>query len=696
MKRFGKIVVKNKVLIMIVALLLLIPSAIGYIGTDINYDILVYMPDDIETMKGEKSLSEDFDMGAFSIVAVDNMSSKDMIKLEKKFLKIKGVNTAISANDLIGTTIPLEMLPDDVVSSFHKDGTDLMLVKFDDSTIAVNAVKQMRTVVKDNVKIGGMSASNLDTSILCDQELPLYVLIAVACCLLVLTISLDSYLVPFLLLANIGIAIIYNLGSNIMFGQISYITKAIAAVLQLGVTTDFSIFLYHKYERAKQQYSDKNEAMAFAINETLISVTGSSLTTIAGFLALCTMQLTIGKDIGLVMAKGVFLGVICTVTIFPSVLLLFDKWLTKTQHKPLVPQFKAVQGIVTKHYKVILLIGLVLVLPAVYGNNNVKSYYNITATLPQTLDSAVANNEVKDKFDMVASQVILVDKDMTNEDMTNMCDEIKSLKNINMVLAPSQLSDLNIPEDEIPSSIKKIYESDKYKMIFVNSTDEIATDALNKQISKIHKIVKSYDKTALLAGEGPAMSDMVSIAATDFSNVSVASIAAVFIIMIFVLKSGSLPVLLVAGIELAIFINMAVAFYTNTTLPFIASIVIGTIQLGATIDYAILLTTKFLERRRLGMNKIDAMKIALDHSVNSIFVSACCFFAATYGVGLVSKLSLIGSLCTLMSRGAIISMIIAIFLIPSILLVFDKLICKTTKGMKNLPEYKGEIQNEEN
>ena len=556
-----------------------------------------------------------------------------------------------------------------------------MLVTFKDSTIAIDAITQMREITSEEVvKIGGMSASTLDTSIVADSEIITYVIVAVILVLIVLMASLDSYVVPFLLLGNIGLAILYNMGSNIFLGQISYITKAIAAVLQLGVTTDFSIFLYHKYEQAKTRVKTNNEAMTLAIGDTLVSIAGSSLTTIAGFLALCTMQLTLGSDIGIVMAKGVFIGVLSTVTIFPAFLLVFDKLVFKTKHKPIIPSFNVIKNFVIKHYKIILLVALVIAYPAYYGNAHVKSYYNLTKDLPQDLKSCVANSELSDEFDLVASQVILVDKGIKDNDLNKMVDEIENVESVNLVLSPSQLSDLAIPDEMIPDDVK---------MIFVNSTEEIATNKLNKVIDKIDHIIKKYDKNAIMAGEGPCMKDLVNIADEDFRNVSIASIGIIFIIMLFVLKSISLPVLLVSGIELAIFINMAISYYTGDVLPFVASIVIGTIQLGATIDYAILLTTKYLENRKNGIDKIKAMDNAISNSAGSIFVSGMSFFAATFGVGMISKLNMIASLCNLMSRGALISMFIVICVIPAILLVFDKVIIHTSIGFKQLKN-KGE------
>lgn len=683
-KRIGSFVVKYRIGVVILSLLLLIPSIFGYLETRVNYDILVYLPEDIETMRGQKILEDDFEMGSFAICCVDNMQPKDILKLEETFKNIEGVNKVISANDLIGTTIPIEMLPDEILDNFKKDESQLMLVTFSDSTIAIEAIKEMRDLTDIDVKIGGMSASTLDTSVIADSEIMIYVIVAVALVLLILMLSLDSYIIPILLLGNIGIAILYNMGTNYFLGEISYITKAIAAVLQLGVTTDFSIFLYHKYKRAKEEKETKELAMIEAVGDTLVSVAGSSLTTVAGFLALCTMQLTLGNDIGIVMAKGVVLGVITTITVFPAFLLVCDKWIEKTYHKVWLPVFKSVKGFVLKYYKVILVIAILIVYPVYYGNNHIKQYYNLTKDLPQDLESCIANSQLKDKFNIVSPEVILIDKNMKNNKMNEMVDKIQSLKGVDLVLSPSELSSLGIPDEMMSDELKSIFESSQYKIIFINSLYEVASEELNHQIEEVNKIVKSYDKDALLAGEGPCMKDLVHIADLDFQSVNTMSIVVIFIIMTFVLKSISLPILLVAAIELAVFINMAIGYYTGDVVPFVASIVIGTIQLGATIDYAILLTTKYLEQRKYGETKQDAMAFAIDQSMSSIVVSAFSLFAATFGVGMISKLNMIASLCTLLSRGTLISMIIVVCVIPTLLLTFDSFILKTSIGFKQV------------
>ena len=684
MKKFSNFICKHKTLVLIISFILLIPSLIGIYKTKINYDILVYLPSDIETIKGQNILTDDFNIGAFSVSTIKNMNADDVLKMEEKIKKVDGVNEVVSLYDAIGTTIPIEMLPDEITEKVSKSDETLLLITFKDGTSdesTLNAIKEIKSITKGYAKIGGMSAMVLDTMNLSDKEVATYIVIAVILCIIVLTISLDSYLTPILLLLNIGIAILYNMGTNIILGDISYITKAISVVLQLGVTTDFSIFLYHKYENAKKHTKDKNKAMESAINETVTSVIGSSLTTIAGFLALCTMTLTLGKDIGLVMAKGVMFGVICVITIFPCMLLCFDKVIEKTTHKVILPEFNGIKTFIIKHYKVIFVIFLILLIPAWYSQKNTKVYYNLEKTLPDTLESSIANNNLKDKYNIVSTEMILVDKNLSNDEISEMSDEIKKLKGIDFVVSYANFKDIGLPLDMIDNNIKNMLESDKYKMVIVNSLYENATDELNNQISDLNKIVKKYDSKAIVAGEGPLMKDLVEISDTDFNNVTYASIVIIFVLMLIVLKSVSLPVLLISVIEFAIFINMGIPYFTNQTIPFISSIVIGTIQLGATIDYAILMTTKYLEERKT-KDKFSAIRASLDASVNSIIVSGMCFFAATIGVGVYSNLEMIGSLCTLISRGALISMATVIMVLPSVLLIFDKLIYKTTMGFK--------------
>lgn len=688
MEKFGQFICKHKVAILIISLLLLIPSIIGYKAIRVNYDILVYLPDNIETIKGENILADDFDMGAFSVVILENMQSKDIIELEKQFREVGNVEKVVGLTDIIGTDVPLEMLPDEIKDKLYKDNTTPVLVTFKDGIsedTTMETVEKLREISNENCKISGMTATVLDTRNLSDSEVIIYVMIAVALCLIILQLALDSYLAPVLMLLNIGMAVLYNMGTNAFLGQTSYITKAISAVLQLGVTMDFAIFLYHSYKAEKEKVSNNDEAMATAIAKTLVSVLGSSLTTIAGFLALCSMNLTLGKDIGLVMAKGVLIGVITAVTTLPAMLLVFDKWVEKTKHKEILPRFEKVKNFNLKHYKAILVAFIVILPFAVYGYTHTENYYNLSKSLPDTLNSIQANNELKDKFDMVSTELLLVDKNMPDYKLNEMLDKIESLDGIEWTLSYSKISkEVNIPKEMLPEDITSIFESDKYQMVIINSKYEIATNELNSQIEEVNKIIKEYDDTAILAGEGPLMKDLVEISDHDFNSVNTVSIAIILVIMVFVLKSVSLPIILIAAIEFAIFINMGIPAYTGTVIPFIASIVIGTIQLGATIDYAILITTKYKTARIEGKDKHQAIDEALGTSIQSIIVSALCFFGATFGVGMYSKIEMIGSLCSLMARGAIISMVTVLTVLPAFLIVFDKIICKTTANMRRL------------
>ena len=685
MKKFSNFVVKNKKIIFIISLLLLIPSIIGLLATKTNYDILVYLPSDIETLRGQNILKDDFKMGAFSVSLVDNdVSDKELIALENEIRKIECVNDVVSINDITGTTIPLEILPQNLLNKVTSNDSKLLLITFKTGTSdeeTANGVKVIKEISK-NIKVGGMSAMSLDMRRLVESQTFTYVLLAVLCCLTVLMISLDSYIVPLLLLANIGISILFNMGTNVFLGEISYITKAIAAVLQLGVTTDFSIFLYHKYEAAKKNKKTNDEAMKEAINETMTSVIGSSLTTIAGFLALCSMKFGLGKDIGIVMAKGVVFGVITVLTVYPSILLLFDKFIQKTKHKPIIPKFRFIKPIITKGYKWIFIIFLIILIPAYLSQRKTEVYYNLDKSIPENYDYSIVSKKLKDEYGLITQSIVLIDSNMDSKDINSMIDEINEIDGIDNVISSNLLTKYGISSTVIPSKIRKVLEADNYKLILINSNYELATDELNSQIKEINKIIKKYDSKAILAGEGPLMNDLVEITAIDLKNVNYVSIGVIFLIMFFVLRSISLPILLVTSIEFAIFINMGIPYWNGTSIPFVSSIVIGTIQLGATIDYAILLTTKYLEERKRGKNKINGVEEALESSVSSIFVSAMCFFGATFGVFMVSKIDMISSLCLLMARGAIISMLVVMFIVPSVLLVFDKLIIKTTLGFK--------------
>ena len=682
MKKIADNICKHKTLVLIITSILFLLSLIGTYLTKINYDILVYLPSDIETVKGQNILTEDFNMGSYAFVLTDNMSSKDILQLEENIKNIEGVNEVVSVYDLVGTTIPVDMLPNEITSKLSKDNTDLIMVTLNDSTSSLttmNAISELRKLSNGKTKVSGMSSMVLDTKELSDKEIAIYVVIAVFLCLLILELSLNSYVIPVILLANIGISIMINLGTNIIFGEISYITKALVAVLQLGVTTDFSIFLYHSYEKEKELSKNKEEAMSKAITETFTSVLGSSLTTIAGFLVLCTMSLTLGKDLGLVMAKGVLIGVISAITLFPCLILTFDKLIEKTHHKELVLNFDKLNNFVIKHNKVILVIFVLLAIPLYLANSKVEVYYKLDQSLPETLESIQGNNILKEKFNIVSPEIILMDKDIKNDDINKMIDEIKEVEGIDFVLSSSNLSNLGITNEMLPGKLNNIIESENYQLLLVNSTYDIATDELNNQVDVVNKIIKKYDKNSILAGEGPLMKDLVNTSDTDFNNVNYSSMICILLIMFVVLKSLSLPFLLILTIEFAIITNMSVSYFSGTVLPFVAPIVLGTIQLGATIDYAILMTTNYIKRRKDGMDKNKAMKETLGFCNNSIIVSGMCFFAATFGVGVYSKLEMVASLCTLISRGALISMFTVVVILPCVLLTFDKIIMKTTK-----------------
>ncbi len=689
MQKFSQLICKHRKLVLIIALLLLIPSVLGMTATRVNYDILVYLPEDIETLQGQKILQDDFNMGAFSIVVLENMDTKDIQDLENKFREFDTVEKVIGLTDVIGTNFPVEMLPDEIRDIAYRDNDTLFLVTFSDgisSDETLETITKMREITSEQCKISGMSSVILDTRNLSNSEIAIYVMIAVALCIIILQVALDSYFAPFLLLLNIGIAILYNMGSNIFLGEISYITKAISSVLQLGVTMDFAIFLYHSYKAEKEKSQNKEQAMANAICQTATSVVGSSLTTIAGFLALCSMNLTLGKDIGIVMAKGVLFGLICVITVLPAMLLQFDKAIEKTKHKEILPKFTGIKNFNIKHHKAIIVIALIILPFAIYGYTHTGVYYNLDKSLPDDLPGVAATNILQEKFGIVSTEVALVKNDMPTNQMTEMLNKIEEVEGIEWTLGYNKLAELGIPKEALPEEILSIFENGDYQMIVINSKYEMATDELNHQIDQINTILKEYDEKAILAGEGPLMNDLVEIADHDFNSVNIVSIAVILVIMIFVLNSASLPIILIGIIEFAIFINMGIPAYTDTILPFVASIVIGTIQLGATIDYAILITTKYVGLRKEGKDKKQAVDEALGTSISSIVTSGLCFFGATFGVGVYSKIEMIGSLCSLMSRGAIISMIVVITVLPAFLLACDKLICKTTKGMKEIKE----------
>ncbi|MBR2785656.1 MAG: MMPL family transporter [Clostridia bacterium] len=687
MLKFGEFITKHKKIIVILAFLLLIPAIMGFLATRVNYDILVYLPSDIETIQGENILSEDFNMGGFSVVLVDGMKPKQLAKLEKDIEGVGNVEKVLGISDVFGESYPTEMIPDDIKEAVYKGDTTAILVTYkdkisDDET--TKTVRELRKIVGKDCKISGMTATMIDTEDLSKSEVAIYVIIAVVLVTIVLQLSLDSFAAPIFMLLNIGMCVVYNMGTNVLQGQISYITQSISAVLQLGVTMDFSIFLYHSFLHQKETGKSSDEAMTHAIAETFTSVAGSSLTTIAGFLALCSMNLTLGRDIGIVMAKGVLLGVIGVVTILPAFILCFEKIIEKTKHKNVFPKFEKLKNFSIKNYKLTLM-AFILILPiAYYGYKNTGIYYNLDKSLPETLESVQANNELAEKFNMTSMEMLLIDKDISDAKLNDMLEKIDEIDGIAWTLSYSKITKGTIPLEMMPDKIKDMLVSDKYQLVLINSEYEMATDELNEQIEKVNEIVKATDKNAILAGEGPLMKDLVEVADHDFKSVNIVSIVIILILMIFVLKSGSLPIILTIVIEFAIFINMGIPYYTHTTLPFVASIVIGTIQLGATIDYAILITTKYKENRLNGMNKKDSIDKALSSSIQSIIVSGLSFFAATIGVAIYSKIELIGSLCTLMARGAIISMIVVITVLPAFLMVLDKLVLKTTMKMKDI------------
>jgi len=689
MRKISEFICRHRWTIVICSLLLVIPAILGYLATKVNYDLLVYLPSDIETIKGQELMTEEFGTGAFSIAVLKNMPAKETLKLEDKIRAVEGVNQVLTLADLTGTAIPLDFLPSEVREKATHEDTQLMIMTFangtsDEATLA--AVEEIREITGGSCLIGGMSAMVLDTKILFNSETILYVGIAVILSLVVLLLCLDSFVVPFLLLGSIGIALIFNMGTNVFLGEISYITQAISAVLQLGVTMDFSIFLYHKYEAAKKQEKDKLRAMSLAIRETATSVVGSALTTFAGFLALCTMSLTLGTDIGIVMAKGVVLGVVCAITTFPALLLVCDRWVEKTRHKVFIPEFKGITKFIVEKRKIILGVFLALLIPAYIIQGKTEVYYKLDSSIPESYEYTQAMAALREDYGMESQMMILTRNETSNASVKAMASEIERLDGINAVVSSSLLADYGLSTELISEELRNVMESKNYSMMLVLSDYGIATDGLNAQIAQINEIVDRYDEGAIVAGEGPLMKDLVETSDRDFRNVNFVSIGVIFVIMAIVLKSISLPVLLMAAIEFAIFLNLGTAYLTGTEIPFVASIVIGTIQLGATIDYAILLTTRYLEERQEGKDKMRAVKLALRSSIQSIFVSAMCFFGATIGAGLFSQIDMIGSLCTLIARGAIISMVVVVTVVPTLLVACDGLIRKTTLGFNSLPQ----------
>ena len=688
MEKFGKVIVKLRIPILILSFLLLIPSAIGYFNTRVNYDILYYLPNEIETMQGQDILMDDFNKGANAMVVVQNMDTKSTDRLIKKVESVDHVAQVISYTGIVGEDVPSEIVPSKFRKYFENDSTDttLFAIFFDNTTSSddtMNAITQIREKTEGQAFISGMSAVVTDTKNLSEKETPLYVLIAVVLVCIVLAIFMDSFLVPVFFMISIGMAIVYNLGSNILLGEVSYITKALAAVLQLGVTLDYSIFLWHSYKEMKEIYPDDHkEAMAVAIGNTLTSVVGSSITTVAGFIALCFMSFTLGLDLGIVMAKGVVFGVIGCVTILPSLILTFDRALEKTMHREIMPNFDKLATFIVNHSWIFVIVFVVLLGPAIYGQNHTSVYYDLSDTLPDDLACSQANKKLEENFDMNSIYMILADSSMSTDTANEMLDKLGDVDGVQFALGLDTALKSGIPQEFLPAKTVSELKGEDYQIMMIATDYKIASDEINNQISKVNDIVKSYDSKAMVVGEAPCTKDLITITDKDFKTVSAVSIVAIFVIILFVLKSISLPIILVSAIEFAIFVNMGIPYFTHTQIPFIASVVIGTIQLGATVDYAILMTTRYKKERSQGYAKKEAIQIALSTSIPSIIVSALGFFAATFGVGCIASVDMIGSLCTLMARGAIISMFVVIFILPSLFVLCDKLIINTSIGFK--------------
>ena len=685
MIKFGKWIAKHKVIIVIISMLLLIPSFLGMAATRVNYDILSYLPESLETVEGQDIMVDEFGMGAFSMVVVEDMELKDVAALKEKFQNVEHVKDVLWYDSVADLSIPVSMIPEKFKDGFFNGDATMMIALFDNTTssdAAMEAVSDMRKIANEQCFISGMSGVVTDIKNLALEEMPIYVVIAACLSLLVLLLAMDSLVIPVLFLLSVGLAV----GTNIFFGEVCYITKSLTAVLQLGVTMDYSIFLLNSFENYKKKYDSKDRAMAHAIADTFKSVAGSSVTTIAGFLALCVMTFALGRDMGIVMAKGVVIGVICCITTLPAMILVFDGVIEKTKHKPLVKSLDKASGFITKHYKVWLLVFLVMLYPAVYGNNHTQIYYNIDKSLPATLDSNVSNEKLKEDFDMSTVHMILLKNGMDSKEKTQMLDQIDKVDGVKWSLGMNSLIGPTFPESMIPSNIKKMLQSDNYEVQFVCSEYSSATDECNAQLDAIQKIVKKYSPESMVIGEAPLMKDLQDTTNVDLQRVNILSMAAIFLIILFVFKSISLPFILLFVIEFAIFVNMAIPYYQGVTLPFVASIVIGAIQLGATVDYAILMTSNYQKQRHLGKTKKDSISIAHKFSMKSIIVSGCSFFAATFGVALYSKVDMIGAICTLLARGAVISTIVVLLVLPAMFMVFDPIIVHTSKGF--LPDKK--------
>lgn len=686
MIKFGKFVAQHRALILIIGVLLLIPSAFGYLNTRVNYDILSYLPKDINTMVGQDILKEDFGKGGFSFVMVEGMSEKDVAETADKISDIDHVADVICYDSLTDMNLPKEILPDNIYDFFNSENSTMMVVFFDDTTsadVTLDAISEMRRITSEQCFISGMSATTADMKKIADEEVIIYLILAVIFTSVVLILTTDSFLMPVFFMLSIGIAMLWNLGTNIFLGEISFITKALCMVLQLGVTMDYSIFLWHSYKEQQLHYpGDKSRAMAHAISSTIVSVTSSSFTTVAGFLSMCFMSFTLGLDLGIVMAKGVVCGVISCVTVLPSMILIFDKAIEKTSHKELIPSLSKVGTFIVKHFGIMLTAAVVIFVPLFYGYNNYNVYYNLDSTLPADLESVVANSKLSEEYGMNSTHMLLVDSSMDAKTSSKMLKEMEQVDGVQFTLGFNSLVGPAIPEEVIPESVSKVLKSDKWQLMLIGSDYKVASDEVSAQITELNKIVEKYDSDGLLIGEAPATKDLIEITDHDFKVVNILSIAVIFLIIAITFKSVTLPIILVAVIELAIVINMGFAYFTGTELPFIASVVVGTIQLGSTVDYAILMTTRYKKERRSGKDKRESITIALQTSIKSIIVSALGFFAATIGIGVYSEIGMISSLCILLARGALISMVVVITVLPSMFMLFDKVICKTSMGFK--------------
>ena len=683
--RFSKAVVKCRVPILIIAILLLIPATIGMVTTRINYDMLNYLPDDMDTVIGQNELMEDFGKGAFSMLVIQDMPEKDVAELKTRLEQVDHVDSVVWYSSVADLSVPMQLLPDKIYNEFNTDDATLMAVFFDSATsedVTMDAIREIRAIAGKQVFVSGMSALVTDLKDLCEKEEPIYVGIAVALACLAMMIFLDGWLVPFVFLASIGIAILINLGTNWFMGEISYITKALSAVLQLAVTLDYSIFLWHSYKEQKGICSDRDEAMAAAIGQTFSSIVGSSLTTVAGFVAICFMSFTLGRDLGIVMSKGVILGVLGTVTLLPCVIRMMDNLITKTSHKPLLPSVASISRFIVKHYKALCALAVVLCIPAFYGYSNVNVYYDMSSCLPEDLLSVKANEKLSESFDVSTNHLVLIDADVSQKNVIAMTREFKQVDGVQDVLSLDSLLGSNIPESILPDAGISLLKSDRYQMMLISSSYVISSDAVNQQIDELNAILKKYDEGGMLIGEAPCTKDLINCTDRDFKVVSVISIAAIFVIIALVLKSFSLPILLVAMIELAIALNLCIPYFTGTTLPFVGPILISTIQLGATVDYAILMTTRYKQGRMAGKEKKVAVGEAVAASAQSILVSGVSFFASTFGVGLYSNVDIISSMCSLIARGALCSVVVVLFLLPAMLLLCDGFIVRTTVGMK--------------